>query len=603
MSIANDKSIPSWDNSKIYSDFDDPAIEADISRIQTNTKTIAELAESLQQPLQESQFDQIEKILTVYDQTLILLATLYTYGSSGTSVDVKDAAASKLCVRMGSVDAELEQAFTVVDQLLIQADEKIFDALFTRSSIEAQKFGFAYMRKFRVHYLSADEEVVLAAVKPDGLEAWGRLYSELAGSLRCTVNGKEVGLAEASNLVRGADAATRLSAWEGIQAAWKGGEIPAAAILNAINGWRHQENKLRSKVQDLHYLDVSCRQSRIERETLNSLMTTVYEKRAIGQKALVTMAKGMGVERLGPQDILAPCPVAEGSEPAYYPFDQAIEIVAEAFSEFDPEMGEFAQMMYKNNWIDALPSESRSTGAYCTEFANVREPRVFMTWDGSIGNVITLAHELGHAWHNWVMRDMPEPNTHYPMTLAETASIFAETLVRDALFAKAKSDQDRYDIAWQDAEGAAAFLINIPSRFEFEQRMVEQRRDTYIPADELSTMMEQSWEKWYEDSLTGYDPMFWASKLHFSIAGLGFYNYPYLFGYLFSLGIYAQKDKLGENFRGAYRELLRDTGRMTAEELVEKHLGKDIRQPEFWLDSIAIVEGLVSRFETLVEDQ
>ncbi|MTI12616.1 M3 family oligoendopeptidase [Sansalvadorimonas verongulae] len=602
MNIKNDKTIPSWDNSAIYSGFDDPAIEADIARIQAGTEIIAELAAQLKEPLLSEQFEILEEILVTHDKTRVLLATLFTYASCATSVDVTNIAAKKLSVRMGSIGSELTQAFTLARQLILKTDDVTFEALFQRSAVQPQHFHFSHERKHSQYYLTTQEEVVLSAVQTDGLHGWGRLYSELAGSLRCEIAGEEMGLAAASNLVRSADAQTRLEAWQAIQRAWKGNEIPAAAILNAINGWRHQENKLRSSKEELHYLEVSSHQQHIERTTLSNLMDTVYQQRGIGHRALAGMAQGLGVPKVGPQDILAPCPVARGSESSYYPFDQAIDLIAKAFSGFDPEMGEFAHMMYRNNWIDALSTENRSTGAYCTKFANLRQPRVFMTWDGSVGNVITLAHELGHAWHNWVMRDMPLAQTYYPMTLAETASIFAETLVRDALFNEAKSDQDKMEVAWQDAEGAAAFLINIPARFEFEKRMVEQRRQTYIPAEELSEMMEQSWATWYEESLTGYDPMFWASKLHFSISGLSFYNYPYLFGYLFSLGIYAQKEKLGSDFKEAYRAILRDTAVMSAEELVQKHLDKDIEQPAFWKESLAIVEGLVGRFEGLLND-
>jgi oligoendopeptidase F len=217
-----------------------------------------------------------------------------------------------------------------------------------------------------------------------------------------------------------------------------------------------------------------------------------------------------------------------------------------------------------------------------------------------MNNVLTVAHELGHAWHNWVMQDLPRPRTNYPMTLAETASIFGETLVRDALFAQAHTPEQKLSIAWEDGFAATTFLLNIPSRFTFEQKLVEARRQGFVIADHLKAFMRDSWQHWYEDSLGSYDEMFWASKLHFSIAELGFYNYPYLFGYLFSLGIYAQKEHYGNQFNDLYMALLRDTGNMTAEDLVQKHLQQNIRQPEFWQASLAIVDRAVSRLEALV---
>ena len=223
-----------------------------------------------------------------------------------------------------------------------------------------------------------------------------------------------------------------------------------------------------------------------------------------------------------------------------------------------------------------------------------------MTYTGTMGNILTLAHELGHAYHNWVMRDLPLEETSYSMTLAETASIFAETLVRDTLLNECQTDEEKLNILWQDAESAGALLINIPARYEFEKMLVEERFKRNIPADDLKTMMNNAWAKWYEETLVEYDQMFWANKLHFSISGLGFYNYPYLFGYLFSLGIYAQKEKYGENFPNLYKSILRDTGKMTAEDLIKKHLDQDIESTDFWKESISIVENSINRFEQLI---
>jgi oligoendopeptidase F len=256
-------------------------------------------------------------------------------------------------------------------------------------------------------------------------------------------------------------------------------------------------------------------------------------------------------------------------------------------------------MMAEKGWIDASPTPNRATGAYCTGFSKPREPRIFMTFEGSMNNVLTLAHELGHAWHNWVMQDLPRYKTFYPMTLAETASIFGETLVRDALFEQASTPEQKLKIAWEEGAAAITFLLNIPARFTFEQKLVEARKQGFIIADTLKAMMRDSWQHWYEDSLMSYDEMFWASKLHFSIAELGFYNYPYLFGYLFSLGIYAQKEHYGSAFNDLYTTLLRDTGSMTAEEVVQRHLQQDIRQPQFWQTSLDIVDRAVSRLESL----
>ena len=259
-----------------------------------------------------------------------------------------------------------------------------------------------------------------------------------------------------------------------------------------------------------------------------------------------------------PWDVMAPAPAAGEAEAI--PFAEAIALIANAFNNLTPEMGDFAMMMAEKGWIDGQPTPNRATGAYCTKFANPREPRIFMTYEGSMSNVITLAHELGHAWHNWVMRELSPIES-----------------------------------------SAAIFLLNIPARFEFEKRLVEARKVGAVRPAQMREMMSNSWQLWFDESLSGYDDLFWASKLHFSISGLGFYNYPYLFGYLFSLGIYAQQPVYGSEFNARYTALLRDTGTMTAEEVVQKHLGKDLRSPKLWQDSLDIVEKSVARFETLVE--
>ena len=409
-----------------------------------------------------------------------------------------------------------------------------------------------------------------------------------------------MGLAEASNLLSSPIRALRLEAFDAISAGWEGEQETVAAILNALNGWRLELARQRGNTRLLDALDLSCHQSHIERATLDALMSETWQARTLGQRALELMAERLGLDDLGPEDLFAPPPASSSRD---IPFDEAIALIADAFSRFDPEMGAFTRMMAEKGWIDAAPTPNRRTGAYCTKFAEPVEPRVFVTYAGTMDNVITLAHELGHAWHNWVIRDLPMSQRSYPMTLAETASIFAETLVRSALFELAQSPEEQLAITWAEADGAATFLVNIPARFDFERALVAERAQGYVPAERLKALTDEAWGRWYEGSLTRYHPMFWAAKAHFSIAGFGFYNYPYLFGYLFSLGVYKQlmsrKAAGEEGVAEAYRALLRDTGRMSAEDLVAKHLGQDIREAAFWQGSLAQVAQAVERFAQL----
>ncbi|MDF5501677.1 M3 family metallopeptidase, partial [Vibrio parahaemolyticus] len=201
---------------------------------------------------------------------------------------------------------------------------------------------------------------------------------------------------------------------------------------------------------------------------------------------------------------------------------------------------------------------------------------------------------------NWVIRDLPLCQTYYPMTLAETASIFAENIVRDHLISKAESVDEKLEMLWEELSSALALMINIPVRYEFEKSFYERRQDGELTADEFCELMSEIWKEWYGDVMSEPDPYFWASKLHFSIDSVSFYNYPYLFGFLFSKGIYAQRENKGEAFYTDYINLLRDTGCMMAEDVVEKHLSMDLTQPTFWQQSVELVREKVDEFERLL---
>ena len=599
-----------WDNSEFYSGSDDPQIAVTVEELQgaiadlatqctpfsPHIATAATLAPEQFAPL-------VQQVKTVHQRRLEIrnrLANLRTFIGSVLSVDAQDGSARAWKPTIQQLIAELFQAVTPMEVFLLRVSDDFIQALLREPQLEELRFSLQHERQLQDQLLSLEAEQLLTGLAVNGLHGWGNLYSELAGTLQCQVNGDAMGLAIAANLLSSPDRTLRSAAWHGIQAAWDSQAGTVASILNAINGWRLQESKQRSTIRPLHYLDKSCHESCIDRATLDALMATTYQRRSIGHRALKTMGQVLQVESMQPWDLFAPAPTP--GETTLRSFESAIALIADAFRRLTPEMGDFAVMMAEKGWIDAQPTPHRATGAYCSSFADPRQPRIFMTFDGTMGNILTLAHELGHAWHEWVMRDLPLYKTNYPMTLAETASIFAETLVRDAMFAQAATPAEKLAIAWADGSSAASFLLNIPARFTFEQALVERRKQGFVIADALKTMMRDSWQHWYGDSLASYDELFWASKLHFSISGIGFYNYPYLFGYLFSLGIYAQKDRYGEAFNALYTNLLRDTGSMTAEALVQTHLNQDIRQPEFWQASLDIVDRSVSQFEALAAE-
>ncbi|MDM5058222.1 M3 family oligoendopeptidase [Aeromonas rivipollensis] len=593
-----------WQNQHIYPSLDSSVLEADMSLARASLAELAVFIDGLGPlrdqgaALQDGLRDGLREVRLRARRIREIGWNIAVLAACTGSQDARDPLAKQLASRARALNADLFKTLAPIEDLMLGLPEAEFGQLMQDPLLGEEEYRLRHERRLQDQRLPVEAEQLVIGLGTDGLHAWGNLYNDLVGKIRVQVAGQERGLAEASNLLSSPDRAQRKEAFDAISAGWEGEQETVAAILNALNGWRLELARQRGRVRTLDALDLSCHQSHIERATLDTLMAETYNARGLGQRALGLMARRLGIEELGPEDLFAPPPASSHRS---IPFEEAIEIIALAFAGFDPEMGAFTRMMAERGWIDAAPTPNRRTGAYCTKFADPVEPRVFITYAGTMDNVITLAHELGHAWHNWLIRDLPMSQRSYPMTLAETASIFAETLVRSALFEQARNAEERQAIAWAEADGAATFLVNIPARFDFEQALVAEREQGYVSSARLKALTDEAWGRWYEKSLSRYHPMFWAAKAHFSIAGFGFYNYPYLFGYLFSLGVYQQlmsRKGAGEaNVAEAYRALLRDTGRMSAEDLVAKHLGQDIREAAFWQGSLALVAAAVDRFE------
>lgn len=591
---------PSWDLSIVSNDLSDPRIQDDIALVEQCIDLLNK------QSADCGNVEIMQNAILTNEAASRLAGTVANFASCYASVDATNAEAKSLLGKMTRIFSELSQAFSPFDLTLTHADEEFILRVLDHENpdISGQAFSILNSRKLADTRLSNAEEQLLAAMSVDGKSAWGNLYDNLTGSLKVKLeyaDGKseELGFSQAASILYGSEFERQEAAWRGVQDAMQTHQESFAAILNALAGWRLTENKKRSTKREVHFLEPSLHGSRIQAETLNAMMTVAKDSRAIGQKAGLLMAKVHGLDEMKPWNHLAAMPALSG-EAKVYDFDEAIDVICEAFETVNPEMSEFVRLMVQNGWIDAAPNASKRLGAYCTKLPATRTPLVFMTWSGSRSDLMTLAHELGHAFHNWVIRDLPLCQTYYPMTLAETASIFAENIVRDHLISKAESVDEKLEMLWEELSSALALMINIPVRYEFEKSFYERRQDGELTADEFCELMSETWKEWYGDVMSEPDPYFWASKLHFSIDSVSFYNYPYLFGFLFSKGIYAQRETKGEAFYTDYINLLRDTGCMMAEDVVEKHLSMDLTQPTFWQQSVELVREKVDEFERLL---
>jgi oligoendopeptidase F len=598
---------PAWDNSTEYPSMTSAEFKADRAQVEALLLKVQSLVAELNPAMSlltsetadvamntplasnkanEQLIEKLQALAAIEDELYTLLGNLSVFISCEAGVDGKNQLAQKLTGELQAIYSRVSQAFTPVSLFFARAPEAVIETYLKSDATKDRRFQISLTRKYRDTLLSEAEENLISSLSISGHTAWGTLYNQISGQMKCHLkydDGREetLGLAKASGLVRGDDEKARKAAWQAINHAWKEQKESAAGILNALAGWRIELAKKRSLKVKQDFLSQPIRMAKIERDTLDAMMLAVKEFLPQSQEGLRIMAKGLGKKQLDPWDILAGAPAPKGEASNVRTFAEGLEMIRGSFMEVDSEFGEFCDVMLKNQWMEGRVLESKRNGAYCTGFPKSRTPRVFQTYMGSMNDIRTLAHELGHAYHSWVQRDLPRAAMGSPMTLAETASVFAETAFAD--YVKKHGDAHaKNEIRWQNAETAAAFLINIPVRYEFEKALYTERQTTTLTAEELSQMMSKTWMQWYGDTLSGPDEMFWASKLHFAMSYVSFYNFPYTFGYLFSLSLYAKRKEEGAGFMPTYRALLRDTGRMTAEELVQKHTGEDIRNVDYW---------------------
>lgn len=599
---------PAWNNSTEYAGYECPTYKQDW---QTVADAVVVFQRDLQtaKPLMEKVLlagavidanetqvliRQLQQITLLKFQTQVLLYNLNSYCNLESAIDAKDERSRKESVLAQELSSQFFAALTPLRLFLQRCPQAVLDLYLKEPSVEVERFLIEESRRREIYSLSEAEEILLTEFFAHGPAAWGRLYTQISGSIQVKMPSGEMGLATAAAYLRSSSEEERRQAWLAIREGWMGHEESVAAILNSLTGWRLETYKKRSRRQSMDYLSQPLAESRMTEKTLNAMMQAVADHKTLAHRALKVMAKALNKDKISAWDLSAPFP---GNSEAI-PFGEAIEQIRTTFAGIHPDMGSFIDRMVENQWIEGRVLPNKRTGAFCSGFLKSRTQRVFQTYKGSPQDVSTLAHELGHAFHSHIMRDLPIAKTSYPMTLAETASIFAETALADHLVTLG-GRQILQEVAWAEAQDAIAMVANIPARFDFEKSLFEARRRGPVSPKDLYRLTDESWQRWYGDSLQEFESHFWMSKLHFSIAGISFYNFPYTFGYLFSLAIYQQRENWGGQFYQKYCDLLRDTGSLRAEDLVRKHLGQDLESPEFWRQSLKVVEQKIRRFEEL----
>jgi len=603
--------LPAWDNSAEYPALSSPELRDDLERAEAHLRVVAELSAILERGLEGESPDRgqliptAQKLMAARREAHLLLQQIGTFAHCEASTDGGNAEARALIARIEELEARVHEYLAPAMHFEAGLTDEEF-ALYCADPIVAEsEFRIRQARRHLApHLLPIREEKLISALGVNGFTAWGSFYTNLSSTIRCQVNFPDgrtetLGLAAATGLLQRADGGERRAAWSAIQRAWRAHEEAPAAVLNAISGWRLEIFRRRSHTRPVDMLTEPLYYGRINRETLESLIGVAGELAEVPRRALRLMAGALGQTRLAAADLFAPLPDRLAGGDTLTSYRGGLEQIRAAFSGVSPEMAGLVELMDRERWIEARVLPAKRPGAYCTEFAKSRAQRVFMTWEGGGRDLKTLAHELGHAFHSWVMRDLPLPQAAYPMTVAETASNFGEMVLADHLEHTGHSSLDGL---WQELGDGVAYLLNIPARFDFERQLYTERARRVLGADDLRSLMGESWRRWYGDTLSEVDEMFWASKLHFHMTELAFYNFPYIFGFLFSLSIYSRRAALGERFYPLYRELLRESGRMTVEDLARKHLDADITAPEFWREGVRAFEQRVNRFEAALRE-
>ena len=629
--------LPDWDLGSIYSDINSEKYKSDLAKLTEGIKTLKALNDQAENPDQKNHLNIQNWIADFFkaDDILGPLAnTLAAYSYSIYSVDTT----SK------SLLDNLNQVESITDQYQIQLNRFSHTVSKNRGILSEFYVNFPQYRKYEfsinemleddIHTLSPELEGIIAKLQQTGGRAWDRLHEQLISNLKDPETGKLFN--ELRNDAYSPDARLRKESWQKEIALLKQNEIAFAASLNNLKG------ETLSLLEERSWncaIDRALSSSRMKKETLDALIAAIEEslpqwRRYLKAKAEylknhnATASTNCGKEKgLAFYDLFAPLDGNTASDgntntagqtetgcntntcdstnnraaseesllSKNWTFEEARDYIIKEFTSFSPVMGDFAKNAFDKNWIDARVHPGKVGGAYCQDFYVQKESRVLSNFTGAFSDIITLAHELGHAFHFFCIKDKDYRNANYPMTLAETASTFAETIVKQDIL-KTASKEDRIKILELDLQDTCQVLVDILCRFYFERSVFEERQNGELTSEDFCRLMADAQERSYGDGLSAERHEYmWAVKSHYYSVDLDFYNFPYAFGQLFAAGLYSRYKKEGKAFVDIYCNLLSDTGSMSCEDLCFK-AGFDITKKDFWKSGIDFYINEIEQF-------
>lgn len=600
--MADTKQLPDWDMSPYFAAIGSPAYEDFREQLAADIATLADQLGAAVAITGDS-ISWWAGSLAQLEEISMRAAHLGSYLGCMGAADSQSEHIKRDSAQHASTAAGLDKLYVLAKSQLGAARDSDFAKLIESAELQGASHMLRRLRHDARCSMPALLEGLSADLGVDGISAWGRLYDQVSGTLRFELEvpgheTKSLPVSMTRSLLEDANPAVREAALSGSAAAWESVGDTMAACLNAISGTRLTLYKRRGIE---HFLDPALFDAAISRKTLDCMLDVVRSRQALPQEYLRHKAGLLGMGKLGFADLMAP--LASDSDQRVT-WERGREQVQAAFAQSYPALAELSNKAFEERWIDYQPRSAKRPGGFCSSSQITRQSRIFMTFNGGMGDVQTLAHELGHSFHSYLLRDQRPWAAEYPMTLAETASTFAENLVTHAALSNPETQaSDRLRILDQRMQNACAFMLNIPMRFDFESQVYERRARGELSVSDLKELMLDAQRKNYGDSLDPQrlDPWFWASKLHFYITEVSFYNFPYTFGYLLSMGIFARFLAEGVDFLPRYEQLLMQTGSAPAETVAMQALGVDLEKPEFWQASIDLVEQDWKQFRALSE--
>jgi len=579
-----------WDLSDLYAGPDDPALQAEMDEARTATEAFREryhgTVASLDAAALVEAVEERERIESMIDRAV-------TYAQLHFATDMAEPARGALVQRLQ------EQAAALSTQLLFfglewaELEDAQAEPLLADPALERFRHFLAALRRYRPHLLTEPEEKILTEKSVSGVGAWSRLFSELLSGLRVPYEGQEISMEVALSKLQDADRDVRRAAAEGITAGLEPGLRTRTFVFNSILLDKSIDDRLRNYPTWISSRNLANETSD---DAVQALVDAVVSRYDVPQRYYTLKARLLGLDRLTFYDRVAPF----SDETSFTSWEEARRIVVDAYSSFAPQAGEIADGFFEQNWIDAGVLPDKSTGAFCATTVPGVHPYVLMSYVGDRRSILTLAHELGHGLHGVLAQPLGLYNASTPLTLAETASVFGESLTFKSLMAAEDDPRRRLDLLAGRIEDAIATIWRQIAMNRFEDAVHTRRREEgELSSDALAEAWLATQNDLFGDSVdaTGYDA-WWSYIPHFaSVPG---YVYAYAYGYLFSLAIYRRYEQEGDAIVEPYFELLRKGGSDTPEALAEL-VGLDLSDPAIWASGIEALDELLGEAEALAE--